>query len=648
MCGICGIFTFDPQKTVDKTMLNKMCKVMNYRGPDEEGMYLGWSASGSTNGGWRVGLGHRRLAVIDLKTGKQPICNEDKKIWITFNGEIYNYKTLKDELKKKGHCFYTDTDTEVIVHLYEDYGYKCVDHLRGMFAFAIWDEREKQLLLGRDRLGKKPLVYILLNDKLIFASEIKCLLEDNELQREIDIQALNLYLTYQYVPSPLTIFKNIKKLPPASILICNAQGKIEISKFWDIDYRQKINIPNSKFMTQEICNQINTQLEEAVSLRLVSDVPIGAFLSGGIDSSIIVGMMSKFSLKPVKTFCIGFEEQDFSELKYASMVANLFRTDHHEFIVKVKMLDILPKLIWHYNEPFADSSSVPSYYVAKETRKFVTVALNGDGGDENFGGYERYRALKLVYFLQKLPLGFKKAMWNYLVKYFPESVGRRSFLRQIKRFIESFHKPLPLSNIEWHSAFNNLQKRAIYTDRMNNEIKDLDTDKYLLQIYNTSKAVDFLDKIFYTDIKSYLPEDLLVKMDIATSANSLEGRSPFLDHKFMEFTASFPSWWKIKGMRSKYILRKYLKGLLPDEILGRSKMGFGVPIGKWFRGELKNYLKDTLLAKRSIERGYFRKDAIKQLLEGHFSGKISHTYRLWTLLVLEIWHQIFIDRSIKF
>ena len=645
MCGICGIFEFNSQNTVDKELLSKMCKVMNYRGPDEEGIHLGWPMA---NGGYRLGLGHRRLSIIDLKSGKQPIHNENKKIWITFNGEIYNFKSLRDELEKKGHCFYTHTDTEVIVHLYEEYGVKCVDYLRGMFAFAIWDERTKQLFLARDRLGKKPLVYTVIDDKLIFASEIKSLLEYNQIERQIDPQAVDLYLTYQYVPSPLTIFKNIKKLPPASILICNAAGEVKVSKYWDIDYRQKLDFSNSKFKMKEVYAQINSRLEEAVNLRMISDVPLGAFLSGGIDSSAVVGMMSKFSSKPVKTFSIGFEEEDFSELEHARMVADFFHTQHHEFIVKAKMLDVLPRIVWHYNEPFADSSCIPSYYVAEETAKFVKVALNGDGGDESFGGYDRYRANKMALFFQKVPLGLRKAMWKYLVKHFPESVGEKSYLRQMKRFVQSADKPMPLPNIEWHSVFNSAQKRALYTDEMERKIIDFDANEYLLRIYNNAHAFDFLDKIFYTDIKSYLPENLLVKMDIATMANGLETRSPFLDHKFLEFTATLPYQWKIKGLTSKYILKKSLKGFLPNKILNRKKMGFGVPIGKWFRGELKNYLTETLLAQKSIQRGYFRKESIERLLTEHFSGRVSHSYRLWSLLVLEVWHQIFIDKSIKF
>jgi asparagine synthase (glutamine-hydrolysing) len=645
MCGICGIFEFNSQKSVDKELLNKMCKVMNYRGPDEEGIHLGCAG---TNGGYRVGLGHRRLSIIDLKSGKQPIHNEDRKIWITFNGEIYNFKSLRGELEKRGHCFYTHTDTEVIVHLYEDYGVKCVDYLRGMFAFAIWDERTKQLFLARDRLGKKPLVYTVIDNKLIFASEIKSLLEYNQMKKEIDMQSLDLYLTYQYVPSPLSIFKNIKKLPPASILICNAAGELKISKFWDIDYRKKLDFSNSKFKMEEIYNQINSRLEEAVNIRMISDVPLGAFLSGGVDSSAVVGMMSKFSSKPVKTFSIGFEEDDFSELEYARTVADLFHTQHHEFIVKVRMLDVLPRIVWHYNEPFADSSCIPSYYVARETGKFVKVALNGDGGDESFGGYDRYRANKMALFFQKLPLGLRKAMWKYPVKHFPESVGKKSYLRQMKRFIQSADKPMPLPNTEWHSVFNSAQKKSLYTEEMSKKTVDWDANEYLFQIYNNAYASDFLDKIFYTDVKSYLPEDLLVKMDIATMANCLETRSPFLDHKFMEFTATLPYQWKIKGLTSKYILKKSLKGFLPNKILNRKKMGFGVPIGKWFRGELKNYLTETLLAQKSIQRGYFRKESIERLLAEHFSGRVSHTYRLWSLLVLEVWHQIFIDKSIKF
>ncbi len=635
MCGICGIFNYSSKLPIEKKLLNKMCNAIIHRGPDDEGYYF---SPDSAVHGSQIGLGIRRLSIIDLQTGHQPIHNEDAKIWVIDNGEIYNFQELRLNLQEKGHKFYTKTDTEVIVHLYEDYGIDCVKYLRGMFAFALWDEKKRKLFLVRDRLGKKPLSYTIHNGYLIFGSEIKCILEISEIKREINLEALHYYLTYQYVPSPLSMFKNIKKLPPASILSCDEQGNINIQNYWNLNYRNKLNLRE-----EEYGEQIREKLKEATKLRMISDVPLGAFLSGGIDSSAIVGLMSEISSEPVKTFSIGFEEQDFSELEYARLVANHFGTNHQEFIVKPQMIDILPKLVWHYGEPYADSSALPSYYVARETRKYVTVALNGDGGDENFAGYMRYKANKIAYFVAKIYRYAGGKRINFILDLFAESSNQQNFLRKAKRFSSALFESPEYRNIQWHCFFNNEQKMRLYSDEMRDRFAKVNAYDYMAEIFINAPADDFLDKILYTDVRTYLPEDLLVKMDIAAMANSLEVRSPFLDHKFMEFAVQIPAYFKLRGLTLKYILKKSMKGFLPKKILNRSKMGFGIPIAKWFRQDLKEYIKEILLDKKSTKRGYFNHKYVEQMIEEHISGRRDHGYRLWALLMFELWHRIYID-----
>ena len=619
MCGITGIYNFGNGKSVEKEKLARMCGIIKHRGPDSDGFFI------DSN----IGLGIRRLAIIDLQTGDQPIHNEDKKIWIVLNGEIYNFLELRKDLEKK-HNFYTKSDTEVIVHLYEDYGENCVKYLRGMFAFAIWDEKNKKLFVAKDRIGKKPFYYTSYNGSFIFGSEIKSILEYLQKTPEIDSEAIDLFLTYQYIPSPKTIFRNIKSLLPAHTLICDKNGNIETKKYWDLDFTKKTDLS-----FEDACNKTRNLLTEATKLRLISDVPLGAFLSGGVDSSIVVGLMSQLSSQPVKTFSIGFEEADFSELQYAKIVANHFKTDHHEFIVKPNFIEILPKLVWHYGQPYADSSALPSYFVAKETKKQVTVALNGDGGDETFGGYLRYKAMKgSIYF--SLPFQILgKNTTKKLSSLIP--FKNKKYFRYLQRLVSALSEPPKLRNIQWHCFFSNELKEKIYTEKMKKILYNNAYD-YLTALFENAPAKNIMDRTFYTDLKAYLPECLLVKMDIASMANSLEARSPFLDHKVMEFSASLPSAWKLHGLTTKYILKKTFKNFLPKEILNRGKMGFGIPLGKWFRGDWKNYFRDLVLSEKAISREYFKKEAIEQIFNEHLSGKRDHGYRMWALLMLELWH----------
>ncbi len=630
MCGICGVYNFGSHEPVNQETIEKMCQTLVHRGPDDQGTHLAGN----------IGLGHRRLSIIDLQTGQQPIYNEDKTVVVIFNGEIYNFTELRRQLEAKGHRFYTRTDTEVVVHLYEEYGRDCVRYLRGMFALAVWDEKNRKLLLARDRVGKKPLVYAMINGSLVFASESKAILEWPGFKPAVNPEAIHYFVTYQYIPSPLTIFKEISKLPPASILECSAEGKIIISRYWDLDFRNKINISEA-----EAAERVREKLTEAVKLRLISDVPLGAFLSGGLDSSIIVGLMSRLSTQPVKTFSIGFAENDFSEVEYARLVAKHFKTEHQEFIVKPNAIEILPKLVWHYNEPFGDASALPSYYVARETKRFVTVALNGDGGDENFAGYLRYQANMLAARLDFLrPLLATGAM-KKIISCIPHREHQKNLLRVFKRFALAMGETPARRNIAWHCTFDQQYQSQLYSDSFKQTVSATDTYEYLTSVFNLAKADNFLEQLLYTDVMTYLPEDLLVKMDIACMANSLEARSPFLDHEFMELAASLPASCKLKGQHSKYILKKAFADLLPPAIIRRGKMGFGVPIEKWFRRELKDYVCDILFSQQSLQRGYFRREFIEKLVHQHTAGKMNHGYRLWNLLNLELWHRIFIDRE---
>jgi asparagine synthase (glutamine-hydrolysing) len=499
------------------------------------------------------------------------------------------------------------------------------------------------LFLARDRLGQKPLVYTLHGGNLIFASEIKSILEYPDIKREVNINALNYYLTYQFVPNPLTIFEGIKKLQPASIMTCDREGNIKIERYWRLNYKNKLKLDE-----EEYCREILDLLEESTKLRLISDVPLGAFLSGGIDSSAVVGMASRLTAKRIKTFSVGFKQQSFSELEYARLVADYFHTQHFEFIVKPNVIEILPRLIWYYNEPFADPSAISTYYIAQQTRKYVKVALNGDGGDENFAGYDRYRANKLSNYYTKIPEFIREVIIKGLIINLPESTRRKDIIGRLKRFIQASSLSPERRNVKWHSFFDDQEKQDIYNEEMQNRFRNFDSFRYMTDVFDQSDGEEFLDKILYTDIMTYLPEDLLVKMDIATMANSLEARSPFLDYKLIEFTAQIPSDLKLRGFTSKYILKRALKNILPRKILHRGKMGFGLPIGEWFRRELKSYVQAILLDKRCIERGYFKKDAIQQLLDEHISGRVDQGYKLWILLNLELWHRIFIDRDLKF
>lgn len=628
MCGICGIIDYKGSVSAG-ALLHEMAVKMKLRGPDDEGLYVDSNSLPS------VGLGHRRLSIIDLsKSGHQPMPNEDGSIWLVCNGEIYNYKELRPRLEREGHTFRSNTDVETIIHLYESHGDECVKYLNGMFAFALYDQKERSILLARDRAGKKPLFYYHDSDKFLFASELSSLLADKTARPEVNTQAIHYYLSFGYVPAPLTIYSNVLKLLPGHTLTLR-DGKLDLKRYWNLEFSPKLKISED-----DAAAELLRLLEDAVKIRLYSDVPLGAFLSGGVDSSIVVALMSRLSARKVKTFSIGFQEQDYDELRYARNIATRYGTEHNEFIVKPDAIKILPLLIERYGEPYADSSCIPTYYVSRQTKQYVTVALNGDGGDELFGGYERYQAMLAAEVYQNCPRLFT-GLINSALRLVPEPIDPKSKIRRLKRFFEAAALPATQRYLRWVSVFDGKMKSGIYSDDFK-KTSFLDGPlSYLSRYADGFDGIDFADRFLMIDINTYLPNDLLVKVDVASMANSLEARSPFLDYRLMEFAAKLPSRYKLTMFSKKRILKRMAKGLVPAENLYRKKMGFGVPIGKWFRNELKELLCDTLLSDASFKRGYFNPAAVRGMVEGHIAGKKDYAFQLWALLMLELWHRKF-------
>ena len=627
MCGICGIYNVKTQQPVDRRILKDMNDTLKHRGPDDEGFYISNT----------VGLGQRRLSIIDLEGGKQPMANEDETIWITFNGEIYNFKELYDELIKKGHVFKTRSDTEAIIHLYEEEGEGCFQHLRGMFAIALWDQRRRRLVLARDRVGKKPLFYFYDGNRIVFASEMKAILKAEHIPQDIDLEAVCDYFSFLYIPVPKSIYKKIRKIRPGHYAVIDDKG-IQESEYWDLSFAHPKELSEEKW-----CEKLLEVYRESVQVRLMSDVPLGAFLSGGIDSSSVVALMSDIKDEPVLTSSIGFEEQDFNELGYARKIASRFETDHHEKIVRPDAVGIVEKLAWHYDEPFADSSAVPTYYVSKVARENVTVALSGDGGDENFAGYRRYCFDRRENILRAfLPFYVRRPIFGILASLYPKADWAPRIFRG-KATLEA----LSCSPLEGYfrsmSAFRpDLKERFLHPD-VRRSLAGYDSLNVFRFYYDKADTDDPLSRIQYLDIKTYLTDDILVKVDRASMANSLEVRAPILDHKFMELIATIPSSLKLRGRTGKYIFKKALEKILPNEILYRKKMGFGVPLAHWFRNELKDMAYETIFNHSSD--GLFQRSTIEQIWRQHQNGFRDYSTPLWTLFMFRLWQKQFGNRT---
>ncbi len=626
MCGIAGFISKEKnQPLAERTaLLDRMCKIITHRGPDEQGTIVRDAAA----------LGMRRLSIIDLKSGQQPIFDCSGNLAIVFNGEIYNYQALKKDLESRGHKFKTNSDTETIVHAYEEFGADCVRHLRGMFAFAIYDFAEETLFIARDRVGKKPLFYSLTDaGNFVFGSELKVLLEHKEISKEIDLHALDSYLTFGYVPEEFCIFKGVHKLAPGHFLIYK-RGEITTKQYWDFDYPGVSEIKTEA----EYIEILREKLKEAVKIRLISEVPLGAFLSGGVDSSAIVGMMSQISDVPVKTFSIGFNEDTFNELKFARVAAKHFGTEHHEFIVTPDLVEVVDDLVWHFDEPFADSSALPTFMVAKMARSFVTVVLSGDGGDELFAGYTRYVTDKRRSGLEKLPRVLRQNLLKPLSQMLPHGAKGKNFLYNtsldpVDRYIDSV------------SHFGKLKKNELYSTLLK---KNLNGDfgkaeRIYRRIAESIGSENPTDKLLYLDSKTYLPSDILTKVDRMSMANSLEARVPLLDHELIEFVQKIPAEFKLKGLETKYIFKKAMEGIVPYEILYREKQGFGVPINEWINSQLKDRIHGILSEKRTLTRGYFEPKYIQVLLDEHARNRRDHSHSLWILWMLELWHRQFVD-----
>jgi asparagine synthase (glutamine-hydrolysing) len=632
MCGIAGAVWTNAEKAVEPATLQRMIDVLRHRGPDDQGVYFD-----NLHAEAGAALAHRRLAIIDVAGGKQPLGNEDDSVWAVLNGEIYNFRELRSRLEAAGHRFRTQSDTEVLVHLYEDEGPEFLAHLNGMFALAIWDAKRRQLLLARDRLGKKPLVYRHEPGRVLFASELKALLQVPGVSREIDPQAIDEYLTYQYVPHPRTIFRGIAKLSPGHYAVFR-DGRLDVNAYWQPDFNVEDDRPAADY-----AQELRKLLTSAVEMRLQSEVPLGAFLSGGIDSTIIVGLMAQLSGGPVRTFSIGFPVKEFDETRYARTVAQRFGTIHEEFQVTPNAIEVLPRLAWHYDEPFGDSSAVPTWYVSQLTRQQVTVALTGDGGDELFAGYPRYLAVWLAAGFDRLPQIVRRLAAGQFWQNLPAGKRQKSKTRQWKRFVEMLNRPSAERYLEWIATFGRARRDALYSGDFSAALAESDPLAFLKTGLARCDRRDPVTAFSLADLATYLPCDLMTKVDIASMAHGLECRQPFLDYRVVELAARMPRRLKFRRGLGKRILREAFGDLLPDSIQHRPKMGFGVPLDQWFRHELRQFAREMLLDGRTVGRGYFRQEAILALLDEHDRCRFNHGYRLWSLLVLELWFRQWVD-----
>lgn len=635
MCGICGKYSVHPEK-VDSEIITRMCDAIKYRGPDDSGTWVSDAFSGG-----RVGLGHRRLSIIDLsEAGQQPMCNEDGRIRLVFNGEIYNYREIRKELLKLGHRFRSETDTEAIIHLYEEVGIEgCLKRLKGMFAFGLWDSRTGRLILCRDRLGIKPLVYYRNSEFLIFASEIKAILEDPDVVREIDWEALGLYLSLNYIPAPWTIFKGMKKLEPGQYLIGEKES-VSVHRYWEVEPARQLKAFGDDSGDRK--RRLFDLLERAVERRLISDVPLGAFLSGGIDSSIVVGLMARLMDGPVKTFSIGYKDLPlYDETDYARQVADLHKTDHHEFRLSHRdVLDVIPDVLDNFDEPFADSSAIPTFIVSRETRREVTVALSGDGADELFAGYRKYTGEYWFKYYSLLPETVREKWVKTLLGKIPQSRDTRmaEYVRRADKFVQGAQPLLTDRVWLWREVFRSGQIRDVLLPEAFNRI-DVGLGRRLTEDGLNRYDSDTINRMLYLDVTGSLPDDMLNKVDRMSMMCGLEVRVPFLDHEVVEFVFGLEGAQKLHRSRRKYILLETFKELLPRSLLNRPKWGFEIPISVWLKKELR-YLCDTYLAPDFIRaQGIFDSESLERLVAEHLSGRVDRSWQIWNLIVIGHWYQ---------
>jgi asparagine synthase (glutamine-hydrolysing) len=626
MCGIAGFAdvtaSFARPADSDRQRVQAMCDVMRHRGPDDEGVHLEPG----------VGLGMRRLSIIDLSTGHQPIHNEDRTVWVVFNGEIYNYRELRGALEADGHRFYTSSDTETIVHGYEQWGEGVFSKLRGMYGIALWDARTRTLLVARDRAGIKPLYYAEAGGRLFFGSEAKCVLVNPEVDRQLDPAALDHYLAYQYTPRDRSIFLGIQKLRPGHLLRVH-DGRVTTEQYWQLPVGGTF-----QGTEQDALSELRRILGDAVRSHMIADVPLGAFLSGGIDSSVVVALMAEVAERPVKTFSIGFDEAGFDELPHARRVAEHLQTDHHEFVVRPDALGILDRVVWHFDEPFADPSAIPTWYVSEMARRHVTVVLSGDGGDELFGGYTRYRPHPRVESFDRLSAGVGRAVAAAAWRALPHGARGKNFLRHVSRDAQGRY-------IDSVTFFHADERRALLSPAIRRAMAGWDSEASFRQAFERFAGLPAKAQLMAVDFETYLPEDCLVKVDRMSMAHSIESRVPLLDHLVVEFAASLPVGMKMPGGRLKHLLKELAFSLVPRDMLDRPKQGFSVPIGHWFRGELREAFGDILGSPLTRQRGYFDHRFIDRVLTEHLDGKRDHSWQLWQLLVFELWHRQYVDRT---
>ena len=623
MCGICGIIVNEPVPAYrDEEIIAKMCQTLYHRGPNDRGFYLGDRAL----------FGMRRLSIIDLASGQQPVVNENNTIWAVFNGEIYNFREIRADLKQRGHVFKTKGDSEVIVHAYEEYGDDCVEHFNGMFAFAVWDEPRQRLLIMRDRLGIKPLFYWANREALIFGSEIKAILAHPMVDRALDHQAIDQFLSLEYIPGPRTIFKDIHKLAPGHKLV-HQDGNIKIEQYWQIPFKPVVG-------DEDECAEILYELlKDAVQKQLVSDVPLGAFLSGGIDSSTIVALMSQVSPEMVHTFSIGFEDSTYNELPYARAVAKHFGTNHYEEVIQPDFLEMAERLVGHMDEPFGDFSMFPTYLVSELASRYVKVVLSGDGGDELFGGYDTYLAQQLDGYYHKLPSILRYNLFPAVMDRIPPQRAKKGLINKAKRLVEGSVLPPELQHTRWMIFTSDADKTILYRPEFASSLVDGGPADLLQKYFYQAAARDPLAQQQYVDIKTYLVDDILTKVDRMSMAASIEARVPLLDHRIVEMAVNLPARMKLQRGQTKVILRKAMKPYLPEAVLKKPKQGFSIPIKHWLSGPLKPLMIDLLSEDTLRRRAYFQPDTVSNWIKEHLEERANHSHRLWALMVLELWTQ---------